>query len=430
MYRTIVYIFNKFRLWRRKNSKSTKQRKLIRASGLFDAKWYLAQNPDLSLGRLSPIDHYIEIGWREGRSPSATFDAAWYLTAYVDVRAAGVEPLLHYLTYGAREGRSANAAGAKLYKAPQVGDEVISAVTSGDLRDLPDAARGAIEDASPDGRGAGSVRALLLDPTVRFVADECKGRDVIEIGFRDTSTIELAVACIAQGAASFRILHHDRPIDVTRRLRRVAKRVGAERPVSLFLEGYASNDSGDFWQPYWTETVGRDWVICSSLSERDIRNKLGSVDISVSIDNVFLTDDIVRTLRRLAHISEDSIIFNTSLVEPFDIEVAGETISFRSTDVWYAGAMAAAQISAMDIYWKDRGVELAQFQRFPDGLSRKRAAQMAIPSVWWWFLGRDGLDAILELARLRRVKTRTIWGGRAIIVMARKIEHELGRKFE
>jgi hypothetical protein len=51
------------------------------------------------------LDHYLNIGWREGRNPSATFDTGYYLETNPDVRDFGICPLLHYVQYGAVEGR-------------------------------------------------------------------------------------------------------------------------------------------------------------------------------------------------------------------------------------------------------------------------------------------------------------------------------------
>jgi hypothetical protein len=82
---------------------SSAERAAIEQSGLFDAAWYLAHAPEAS-GR-DPLDHYREVGWRQGRSPGPGFDSAWYLQRYNDVAAAGLEPLLHYVRHGRHEGR-------------------------------------------------------------------------------------------------------------------------------------------------------------------------------------------------------------------------------------------------------------------------------------------------------------------------------------
>jgi GT2 family glycosyltransferase len=73
---------------------------------LFDARWYLEQNPDVRAAGLQPLVHYVTHGWREGRQPHPLFDPSWYRGTYPDVAAAGVEPLLHYVTQGWKEGRA------------------------------------------------------------------------------------------------------------------------------------------------------------------------------------------------------------------------------------------------------------------------------------------------------------------------------------
>ena len=44
--------------------------------------------------------HYEQIGWTEGRDPSAIFDTLGYLAANPDVAAANINPLDHYLNFG------------------------------------------------------------------------------------------------------------------------------------------------------------------------------------------------------------------------------------------------------------------------------------------------------------------------------------------
>ncbi|PXA99277.1 hypothetical protein DMC47_04230 [Nostoc sp. 3335mG] len=75
---------------------------------LFANDWYLEQNPDvLASGQINPLDHYLQSGWREGRWPNPVFDPRAYLDRYPDIDEAGVEPLTHYVAYGQAEGRDA-----------------------------------------------------------------------------------------------------------------------------------------------------------------------------------------------------------------------------------------------------------------------------------------------------------------------------------
>lgn len=94
-------------------------RRLIERSGLFDAPWYLQHAPEAAASGLDPLDHYVSIGWKTGRSPGPLFDAAWYRSFYNDVDAAGYEPLLHFIHYGQREGRDMRGAYGSIFDAFQ-----------------------------------------------------------------------------------------------------------------------------------------------------------------------------------------------------------------------------------------------------------------------------------------------------------------------
>ncbi len=81
---------------------------LVRASGLFDAGWYLAHNPDVASANVDPLRHYLASGGMEGRNPHPWFDSHFYLSRYPDVAASGANPLVHYLRHGGLEGRDPN----------------------------------------------------------------------------------------------------------------------------------------------------------------------------------------------------------------------------------------------------------------------------------------------------------------------------------
>jgi hypothetical protein len=83
------------------------EQKAILSSGLFDADWYLAQNPDVRVAGINPLLHYIAHGAAEGRDPNPLFKGDRYLAENPEVRAAGVNPLLRYLRNGTAEGRAA-----------------------------------------------------------------------------------------------------------------------------------------------------------------------------------------------------------------------------------------------------------------------------------------------------------------------------------
>ena len=79
-------------------------------SAFFSTEGYLAANPDVANASINPLQHFENFGWKEGSDATAAFDNELYLVHNPDVKAAGVNPLIHYLEYGQFEGRQAYAA--------------------------------------------------------------------------------------------------------------------------------------------------------------------------------------------------------------------------------------------------------------------------------------------------------------------------------
>lgn len=117
----------------------------------FANDWYLARNPDvLAAGTISPLEHYLRFGWREGRWPNPVFDPGAYLRAHADVAAADVEPLTHYAAFGRAEGRTLPVPGLQ-----------------GEWQDLVD----------PSGSIDNPLDLLLTPAPLRQVADGQIGQD-------------------------------------------------------------------------------------------------------------------------------------------------------------------------------------------------------------------------------------------------------------
>jgi hypothetical protein len=76
---------------------------IVERSGLFDADWYLADNPDVSEAGVNAFSHYCAYGWREGRKPNFYFDPAWYLANDSSMAASDRNPLCDYLEIDERE---------------------------------------------------------------------------------------------------------------------------------------------------------------------------------------------------------------------------------------------------------------------------------------------------------------------------------------
>jgi GT2 family glycosyltransferase/ADP-heptose:LPS heptosyltransferase len=75
---------------------------------LFDAQWYAQQYSDSQTSALQPLDHYLTVGWTKGYDPHPLFDTSWYLQSYPDVAEAGINPLIDYLTDGGGQRRNPN----------------------------------------------------------------------------------------------------------------------------------------------------------------------------------------------------------------------------------------------------------------------------------------------------------------------------------
>lgn len=96
------------RIGRGKSAWLRQQAELLRKSRLFDAGYYLAQNPDVRQSGADPLTHYILIGGFDGRRPNPVFDSKWYLETYGDVAKEGINPLVHFIKFGLAEGRNAS----------------------------------------------------------------------------------------------------------------------------------------------------------------------------------------------------------------------------------------------------------------------------------------------------------------------------------
>lgn len=79
-------------------------RRAILESELFDINYYNEQcGKDFS--ESEGLEHYLSVGWKERKNPSAAFHTQSYLDRYLDVAEAGTCPLLHYVMHGKKEHR-------------------------------------------------------------------------------------------------------------------------------------------------------------------------------------------------------------------------------------------------------------------------------------------------------------------------------------
>src|SRR5690606_22662537 len=83
---------------------------IVRRYDLVHDEWYQKTNPDVDFSNITPVDHYIEKGFRQERSPHPLFDAEFYLAEYPDVARSGMPSIVHYLLFGGREQRLPHSA--------------------------------------------------------------------------------------------------------------------------------------------------------------------------------------------------------------------------------------------------------------------------------------------------------------------------------
>lgn len=76
-----------------------------RVRGAFDEAYYRQKYSDL--GTVDAFDHYLRIGWREGRDPSSEFCTSFYLLNAPDIAQGGGNPFVHWVLYGKNEKRGA-----------------------------------------------------------------------------------------------------------------------------------------------------------------------------------------------------------------------------------------------------------------------------------------------------------------------------------
>lgn len=110
-----------FHLISKEKYNQKRQIELVKASDLFDTKWYLAVNPDVKDKKISAAKHYVKSGWKEGRNPSPKFDGNQYLSDYPEVAEKEICPLVHYIISGRKEGRYYSSVGGEISQ-PQMSD--------------------------------------------------------------------------------------------------------------------------------------------------------------------------------------------------------------------------------------------------------------------------------------------------------------------
>ena len=72
---------------------------------LFDSEFYLKNNINIKQSNVNPLIHYLTIGYKEKRNPSAKFDNEYYTRENPEVKQENMNPLIHYVLYGMSKNR-------------------------------------------------------------------------------------------------------------------------------------------------------------------------------------------------------------------------------------------------------------------------------------------------------------------------------------
>jgi GT2 family glycosyltransferase len=80
---------------------------LVEESGLFDARWYVLDNPDVFKSGMDPLSHFGRHGESKRRPPGPKFNSRVYAVTWPDIATSNMGPLEHFLRVGRKAGRPA-----------------------------------------------------------------------------------------------------------------------------------------------------------------------------------------------------------------------------------------------------------------------------------------------------------------------------------
>lgn len=107
--------------------KITRLLKSAKASGLFDAAWYSANQCRVFSCEQEAFEDYLNKGAFSCVNPSPNFDTELYYKCHTDIYLQGEQALVHYMAHGKSEGRLAMPASRKWYP------KAISATADGEI---------------------------------------------------------------------------------------------------------------------------------------------------------------------------------------------------------------------------------------------------------------------------------------------------------
>lgn len=103
---------------------------LLLVQNHFDADYYISQNSELAGRWISPLLHFMTLGWLEMRDPSSDFSMSYYLRKNKDIVLTRINPFVHYLRHRQRESwrESASVADSKILNLFELDPKMIALV--------------------------------------------------------------------------------------------------------------------------------------------------------------------------------------------------------------------------------------------------------------------------------------------------------------
>jgi hypothetical protein len=229
----------------------------------------------------------------------------------------------------------------------------------------------------------------------------------------------MSVALHAAGAASTLVAHPGAvPGEAMGELLEAGRRLGLPGPARELAR--RAPVGGQMAVPGAVDCdAGRPWRCGGDLASAALGALAGPVDVVADGSQLIHWPDPLARLRALAATGARHVVLETPLLQAdADLTAAG----FAPGQVWYAVGMSPGQSMAMADYWTRRDVTLRQYSLLPRGFTSEEAAAAGFGAVAWWsFTDLAGLDRLLSLAGLRLLRQRSVWEGRAVVVVAEPV---------
>lgn len=426
---------------------------------LFDTDWYYQQDTTIAPGGINPLTHFVEIGARHGLDPNPFFDVKWY--SRTNAEAVGnANPLVHYVQEGWCNGlrpsplvdfefyrqrfdgvpdddlqaltllvtRDRNEYLAAYNRYRGLLPAMTSAVTEvGAITSQPETAASEPEPArSRPAPVSGAPHAVqseeIADPIATLLARMAHGLRVVQVGYgNEQQTLSRAVAACDGGAIDFRIVGSNIPHRAAQQLATAtAHRRAADCGTGFVLRKSRPASRKVALPPAALRQTHADGLVLkASLFDRDLRNQLGRADLLVAPDDLSKQRNPLALLRRLAYLTREYVVFQSTVVTGFEYKFHGKLVRFTDADLWSAVSLEPEQNAAIELYLHDRGIVLEQFERMRSGLHWELALK---ENGCWWFLGHGAITELAERADLEIVHLTEIRDGLARLYLVRRRE--------